>query len=172
MSTTTQRPTPETHTLGTLIQLLERERDEALAANFRQATCLHECAASISHDTSFSIDVLPNAVKHVVRERDEAREQLENILNVIPADAPCLHAETGETVADYILDLQKEVGRVHALYFNDKQQLEAMREAIKEAHGAFDEIASGAACLPGYSIAEASTLAQTILAKIQPFIKP
>ena len=162
----------ETHTLGTLIQLLERERDEALAANFRQATCLHECAASISHDTSFSIDVLPNAVKHVVRERDEAREQLESILSVIPADAPCLHAETGETVADYILDLQKEVGRVHALYFNDKQQLEAMREAIKEAHGAFDEIASGAACLPGYSIAEASTLAQTILAKIQPFIKP
>ena len=67
------------------------------------------------------------------RERDEAREELENILNVIPADAPCLHAETGETVADYILGMQKEVGRVHALYFNDKQQLEAMREAIKEA---------------------------------------
>lgn len=187
MSTTTQRPMPETDAVlrriaGGLpayaIELrdkalsLERERDEALAANFRQATCLHECAASISHDTSFSIDVLPNAVKHVVRERDEAREQLESILSVIPADAPCLHAETGETVADYILDLQKEVGRVHALYFNDKQQLEAMREAIKEAHGAFDEIASGAACLPGYSIAEASTLAQTILAKIQPFIKP
>lgn len=106
------------------------------------------------------------------RERNEAREELENILNVIPADAPCLHAETGETVADYILDLQKEVGRVHALYFNDKQQLEAMREAIKEAHGAFDEIACGAACLPGYSIAEASTLAQTILAKLQPFLKP
>ena len=55
------------------------------------------------------------------RERDEAREELENILNVIPADAPCLHAETGETVADYILGMQKEVGRVHALYFNDKQ---------------------------------------------------
>ena len=57
------------------------------------------------------------------RERDEAREELENILDVIPADAPCLHAETGETVADYILGMQKEVGRVHALYFNDKQQL-------------------------------------------------
>lgn len=37
------------------------------------------------------------------RERDEAREELENILNVIPADAPCLHAETGETVDDYTL---------------------------------------------------------------------
>lgn len=60
------------------------------------------------------------------RERDEAREELENILNVIPADAPCLHAETGETVADYILGMQKEVGRVHALYFNNKQQLEML----------------------------------------------
>jgi len=74
------------------------------------------------------------------RERDEAREELENILNVIPADAPCLHAETGETVADYILGMQKEVGRVHALYFNDKQQLEAMREAITEAHGALTKL--------------------------------
>ncbi len=105
---------------------LERQRDEALAANFRQATCLHQCAASIGHDTSFSVDALPNAVKRVVRERNEAREQLESILSVIPADAPCLHAETGETVADHILDLQKEVGKVHALYFNANQQLKAI----------------------------------------------
>ena len=160
---------------------LERERDEALAANFRQATCLHECAASISHDTSFSIDVLPNAVKHVVRERDEAREQLESILSVIPADAPCLHAETGETVADYILDLQKEVGRVHALYFNDKQQLEAMREAITEARDLLLSLEhegneKGTRCIScGSHCSEPhkeSCNMLSALIKLQPFIKP
>jgi hypothetical protein len=88
MSTTTQRPTPET--------------DAAIKK-------------------TWPADAISLAVK-LERERDEAREEIESILNVIPADAPCLHAETGETVADYILDLQKEVGRVHALYFNDRQQ--------------------------------------------------
>jgi len=114
------------------------------------------------------------------RERDEAREELENILNVIPADAPCLHAETGETVADYILGMQKEVGRVHALYFNDKQQLEAMREAIKEARDLLLSLEhegneKGTRCIScGSHCSEPhkeSCNMLSALAKLQPFLK-
>ena len=115
------------------------------------------------------------------RERDEAREELENILNVIPADAPCLHAETGETVADYILGMQKEVGRVHALYFNDKQQLEAMREAINEARDLLLSLEhegneKGTRCIScGSHCSEPhkeSCNMLSALIKLQPFIKP
>jgi len=84
-------------------------------------------------------------------------DELDSILSVIPEDEPCHHAETGEMVTDYILDLQKEVGRVHALYFNTSQQLEAMREAIREAHEAIK-----ASPYPD----------QQALAKLQPFITP
>lgn len=114
------------------------------------------------------------------RERDEAREELENILNVIPADAPCLHAETGETVDDYILGMQKEVGRVHALYFNDKQQLEAMREAITEARDLLLSLEhegneKGTRCIScGSHCSEPhkeSCNMLSALAKLQPFIK-
>lgn len=42
----------------------------------------------------------------------------DGIINVIPSDAPCLHYETGDHIADYVLGLQKEVRDAHALYFN------------------------------------------------------
>ncbi len=105
----------------------------------------------------------PDFARKLERERDEAREQIENILNVIPDDAPCLHAETGETVADYILNLQKEVGRVHALYFNDKQQLEAMREAVKELRESL---------VVGKDSVETWDWCNNTIAKLQPFITP
>ncbi len=105
-------------------------------------------------------------------------EELDSILSVIPEDAPCHHAETGETVADYILDLQKEVGRVHALYFNTSQQLEAMRDAIQEAATAFQFIASNWTerdLKPGETIrqvfhAEKIHEANAAIAKLQPFL--
>lgn len=142
--------------------------------------------------------VIADFARKLERERDEAREELENILNVIPADAPCLHAETGETVADYILGMQKEVGRVHALYFNDKQQLEAMRktmiateayqtglaadnedmrDAIKGAHEALADVENRSRdfeeshCL--YALTSyLQSVANAALAKLKPFTTP
>ena len=137
MSTPAQRPTPETDAL------------------------------SDSRIGMWAFNLPIDFARKLERERDEAREQLESILSVIPADAPCLHAETGETVADYILDLQKEVGRVHALYFNDKQQLEAMREAIKDIYFLTEGCADGA---PDASAHD--KLCNEVAAKLQPFIKP
>lgn len=54
----------------------ERERDEAIAANYRQAGCIHQCAAHLGPDASGTIDGLPLAVKAAVTERDEARRLL------------------------------------------------------------------------------------------------
>ena len=93
---------------------------EAREANkARIITCVNACVG------------MADPAKEIARFNSHS-DELDNILGVIPSDAPCLHAETGEMVADYILGLQKEVGRVHALYFNTSQQLEAMREAIGE----------------------------------------
>ena len=97
---------------------------------------------------------MADSAKEIARFKS-CSDELDSILSVIPEDEPCHHAETGEMVTDYILDLQKEVGRVHALYFNTSQQLEAMREAIREAHEAIK-----ASPYPD----------QQALAKLQPFI--
>jgi len=91
-------------------------------------------------------------------------DELDSILKVIPEDAPCHHAETGETVADYILDLQKEVGRVHALYFNTSQQLEAMRDAIEVAQKAFETFNDVGNCRAFHDAKDAA------IAKLQPFL--
>lgn len=153
MSTTTQRPTPETE--NNLFEITTRDM--------------------LGRPTGTKEYTHADFARNLELERDEAREQLESILNVIPADAPCLHAETGEAVADYILDLQKEVGRVHALYFNDKQQLEAMREAIKEAHEAIKLLRDAAPCPHPQehpSLFAASKVADDTMRKLQPFLKP
>ena len=125
------------------------------------------------------------------RERDEAREKFENTLNVIIAStqgfrltrrkqSPRQTPTTGEMVADYILGMQKFVGRVHALYFNDKQQLEAMREAIKEARDLLLSLEhegneKGTRCIScGSHCSEPhkeSCNMLSALAKLQPFLK-
>lgn len=147
---TTQRPTPETDAYAGDTGLMY----------------------AIYYEGKATSEVAPaDFARKLERERDEAREQLESILGVIPADAPCLHTETGETVTDYILGLQKEVGRVHALYFNDKQQLKTMHEAIKEAHEALAELVNlGSLELPQRR--DSALLAgSSAITKLQPFLK-
>ncbi len=75
----------------------------------RAVACVNACAG------------MADPAKEITRLKN-CSDELDNILRVIPVDTPCLHVETGEAVADYILGLQKEVGRVHALYFNTIQQ--------------------------------------------------
>jgi hypothetical protein len=119
---------------------------------------------------------LATKVSIVVAQREAKQEELDSILSVIPEDAPCHHAETGETAADYILGLQKEVGRVHALYFNTSQQLEAMRDAVKAA-----AIALFRHDVEGVSLEESEELTMTVteedqkslraaLTKLKPFL--
>lgn len=140
-------------------------RDRAIA-------CVNACAGMADpaseiaslRDYAGRTQKLASQVSVVVAQREVKQEELDSILSVIPEDAPCHHAETGETVADYILGLQKEVGRVHALYFNTSQQLEAMRDAIEAAQEAFETFNDVGNCRAFHDAKDAA------LAKLQPFL--
>ena len=140
--------------LAHFFELIAGARNRAIA-------CVNACAG------------MADPAKDIARLKN-CSDELDSILHIIPADAPCIHAETGETVADYILDLQKEVGRVHELYFNVSQQLEAMREAIREAEAAlraWPKAGSGMSTDFNRQ-SQAFRTGQQALAKLQPFIKP
>ncbi len=86
--------------------------------------------------------VMAGFARQLERELINAKDELDSIINVIPSDAPCLHYETGDHIADYVLGLQKEVRDAHALYFNILAQNAVMREVIKAAHDALEESAA------------------------------
>lgn len=83
----------------------------------RAVACVNACAGmadpakeiAILRDYAGRTHELATQVCVVVNQREAKQEKIDDILSVIPADAPCQHDETGETVADYILGLQKEV---------------------------------------------------------------
>jgi hypothetical protein len=139
----------------------------------RAIACVNACAGMADpareiaslRDHAGRTHELATQVSVVVAQREAKQEELDSITSVIPADAPCLHAETGETVADYILGLQKEVGRVHALYFDTSQQLEAMRDAITAVHKFVFDILRNYEC--GLEI---DLKCEATLAKLQPFL--
>jgi len=175
MSTTNKRPTPETITLisqsdlmDVIIQLF-RERDEAKAYAER---CRDGCI-SLSH----SIDRIdyacgePNEMgvsEYCVHQNDEAvvarvkgmRETLRN-------------AEAELSVATAERDRLEDYDRM-------REQLEAMRSAIKDAAKAFEFISSNWTTRnlkPSETIRqvfhdEKIAEAKEALAKLQPFLKP
>lgn len=53
---------------------LKADLDRVTEANLHQASCIHQCAAAIGPDTSWTLEGLPLAVKRVVKQLKEARE--------------------------------------------------------------------------------------------------
>jgi len=108
-----------------------RERDRAAKATHYQAMCLHEISAVCGADTSCTIEGLPAAVKALKRRAEICEDALASVREVMPADAPCLHQETGETVADYILGLQKEVEHNHKTLFDLQNKADMWRDEFQ-----------------------------------------
>lgn len=65
------------------IERLTRERDDAIAANYRQAGCIHQCAAHLGPDASGTIDGLPLAVKALVTRAEATQSALSEALEVV-----------------------------------------------------------------------------------------
>lgn len=105
-----------------------QERDAASKATHYQAMCLHEISAICGIDTSCTIEGLPKAVKALKKQAESSEDALTSIREVLPADAPCLHQETGETISDYILGLQKEVERTHKTTFDLQNKADMWRD--------------------------------------------
>lgn len=105
-----------------------QERDLAAKATHYQAMCIHEISAICGIDTSCTIEGLPKAVKALKKRAEDCEDELTSIREVLPADAACLHQETGETVSDYILGLQKEVERTHKTTFDLQNKADMWRD--------------------------------------------
>lgn len=100
----------------------------AAKATHHQAICMQEVSAICGMDTSCTIDGLPKAVKAIKKLAEDCEDELTLIREVLPADAACLHQETGETIADYILDIQKEVERAHKALFDLQNKADMWRD--------------------------------------------
>lgn len=105
-----------------------QERDSAAKATHYQAMCLHEVSAICGADTSCTIEGLPKAVKALKKRAEDCEDELTSIREVLPADAPCLYQETGETISDYILGIQKEVERAHKNLFDLQNKADMWRD--------------------------------------------
>lgn len=105
-----------------------QERDVASKATHYQAMCLHEISAICGADTSCTIEGLPKAVKAMKNLAESCENELTSIREVLPADAPCLYQETGETITDYILGLQHEVRSCHKTLFDLQNKADMWRD--------------------------------------------
>ena len=151
----------------------EAWREKALAAKraaaapdktkLRTIACVNACAG------------MADPAKEIERFK-RCSDKHDDILSVIPADAPCQHAETGETVADYILGLQKEVATLR-----EEREARAKLEAelaAKRAAAAPDKtklrtIADSVRAIPFPAVTtpEANVILADIAAKRESFAK-
>lgn len=165
MNTTTPQHTPETgegspSLANFTIQKLERERDEAREWQNVKVTKNGE-----THCLGTLIDLLE-------RERDEALAKLSTVYRWIERNHSDgfidsqSHLENLDRVADAwhdkLEDMQRELSKT-------RDQLKAMREAIKEAYGALEWTTKN--MNPPFEW-EPFTRANATLTKLQPFIKP
>lgn len=191
MSTTPPRPTPETDAevgyfdLETAVSAdfareLERERDE-MREELQQWKMLCAWGGTPEHIDQFikgqqsrihQAQDIEETCEQLERERDEALAKLSTVYRWIERNHSDgfidsqSHLQNLDRVADAwhdkLEDMQRELGKI-------RDQLKAMREAIKEAHEALDWATSN--MNPPFAW-EPFRKANAALTKLKPFILP
>jgi hypothetical protein len=103
---------------------LKSDLARALDANGRQASCLHQCAAAIGPDTSWTVDGLPRAVKHLV-------EQLRQTQSGI--DAATAFASAAHGMPPFVMiNGELQVNPSYLTSLTDEDKVKAIIDAVED----------------------------------------